>query len=281
MYSEDISRITFRGTNPDECEDFISAVRSKALAEGKYRDNQWIAYFASSCFVGAALYWYESLDESIQEDWKQLRPALLDRFGRKNQDPTSPSSPSIIPSPARFSTIPEPPAAAPPISKSGSLIRKGRLRLISSYRDEFRGYLAAAANSYGIYNQIDETAAVSLLVEIQSSSAEDVQEIRIPGGDFLAVSWVGIANSSWLGGRDAAACCLWSKTTSSTKWQTAKQVWTVSEENEVLVKYPTPNGGQEWLKPCIAFHGGFLRWIGPSNQGYGFQAIKVVFEEVA
>lgn len=281
MDSEDIaaSRIIFRGTNSDECEDFISAVRLKALAENKHRDNQWIAYFASSCFVGDALYWYESLDESIQEDWKQLRPALLERFGRKSRPATSPSSPSIHPSSVLLNTIPTP-AAAPPVKSplSSLLPRRGRLKVLSR-SGAFRGYLGAAATTFGLYNHVERSSNDALSIELTSSSTYDVQEIVISGNDSLAATWVG-ASLQWVKGtRSAAACCSWSKTTSVTKWQTEKRIWTVSGENEVSAKYPNPNGGAELLRPCIDHNGGFLRWVGTSNEGYGYEFVKVVFEE--
>ncbi|KIO27523.1 hypothetical protein M407DRAFT_190200 [Tulasnella calospora MUT 4182] len=75
-------RLIFRGSNPEECETFVSTVRRRALDQGKQRDNEWMAIFASSCFAGDAFYWYEELADSVQDDWSLLRPALLTRFGR-------------------------------------------------------------------------------------------------------------------------------------------------------------------------------------------------------
>lgn len=49
---------------------------------GKLRDNDWIVDFASTCFSGPALRWFESLDTQVQEDWKLLREpeALLLKY---------------------------------------------------------------------------------------------------------------------------------------------------------------------------------------------------------
>lgn len=85
FFAVDPEIITFGGTSSDECELFVSAIRRRSLAEGKYGDNEWIAYFASSCFVGEALYWYEGLDENVQSDWGNLRQAILERFGQRSQ----------------------------------------------------------------------------------------------------------------------------------------------------------------------------------------------------
>lgn len=293
MSREDISRIVFRGSNPDECEDFISAIRGRALAEGKHRDNQWIAYFASSCFVGDALYWYEGLDESIQEDWKLLRPAILERFGRKSQHPASPPSSAMVPTSAMAPTsavataIPTP-AAAPPGPRgpiSSSVSRKGRLKVLSRYGIS-RGYIGTVVNSFGVYNHVEEALRNALLVELIPSSTHEGHEIRLPKDrlqdeeDFLAVTWLNTRDSSWVkGSRSNAACCSWNKTTTNTRWQTSKRVWIVLGDNEVRVEYPSPNGGNETLRPCIDYGDGFLRWLGNSNEGVGYEQMKVTFEE--
>ncbi|KIO18665.1 hypothetical protein M407DRAFT_31676 [Tulasnella calospora MUT 4182] len=81
----------FKGTNPDECEGFVATVRRRALEQGKHRDNEWMAVFASSYLGGEALYWYEDLEESIQNDWSQLRPALLAKFGGRGKTPSASS----------------------------------------------------------------------------------------------------------------------------------------------------------------------------------------------
>lgn len=84
----DSDTLCFEGANPKECEAFVSAIRRRALEQGKHRDNEWMAVFASSCFAGDAFYWYEELDEDVQNDWSRLRPALVARFGRGSISPT-------------------------------------------------------------------------------------------------------------------------------------------------------------------------------------------------
>lgn len=74
--------IIFDGETNATVPAFIRLVRQKALAEGRERDDQWMAAFASSCIDGSALEWYETLDEEVQESWKLLRAALLSRWSR-------------------------------------------------------------------------------------------------------------------------------------------------------------------------------------------------------
>ncbi|KAG8967704.1 hypothetical protein FRC05_001962 [Tulasnella sp. 425] len=63
-----------------EAEDFVQAVRKYAFDRGKQNDNQWTAQFASTCFKGGALRWYEGLPGTVQADWRFLRHALLNRY---------------------------------------------------------------------------------------------------------------------------------------------------------------------------------------------------------
>ncbi|KAG8898826.1 hypothetical protein FRC01_010752, partial [Tulasnella sp. 417] len=83
--------LVFEGTDPKECEAFVATVRRRGLEQGKHRDNEWMAVFASSYLGGDALYWYEDLDEDVQNDWSRLRPALLARFGRRGTTPATAS----------------------------------------------------------------------------------------------------------------------------------------------------------------------------------------------
>ncbi|KAG9044339.1 hypothetical protein FS837_008298, partial [Tulasnella sp. UAMH 9824] len=103
----------FKGTSPDECEAFVATVRLRALEQGKHRDNEWMAIFASGHLRGEALYWYEDLEESVQNDWSRLRPALLASFGARVKTPAGTSSARVITGSTPSTTIPTP-AAAPP-----------------------------------------------------------------------------------------------------------------------------------------------------------------------
>ncbi|KAG8891990.1 hypothetical protein FRC01_014406, partial [Tulasnella sp. 417] len=43
----------------------------------KLSNNKALADFASTCFTGPALRWYETLDEDTKRDWDVLRKAIL------------------------------------------------------------------------------------------------------------------------------------------------------------------------------------------------------------
>lgn len=90
--------VVFRGEGP--CDEFLRAVRKVAFDKGKHKDGDWLAGYASTCFAGEALRWYEGLDEDVQDDWKQLRTSMLERFPPVSEQPTptaSEPSPASIP----------------------------------------------------------------------------------------------------------------------------------------------------------------------------------------
>ncbi|KAG8912131.1 hypothetical protein FRC01_005272, partial [Tulasnella sp. 417] len=73
-------QLQFRGKDATECEDFISAIVKRAFAQGKQRDDQWMADFAANCMVNDAMRWWSKLDEEVQGSWKLLRRAMLSRY---------------------------------------------------------------------------------------------------------------------------------------------------------------------------------------------------------
>ncbi|KAG8918771.1 hypothetical protein FRC01_001660, partial [Tulasnella sp. 417] len=72
--------LKFEGKGGKEAEDFVAAVKKIALKEGRHQDSEWTAAFASTCFYGLALRWFEELDENVQSDWKLLRRAILQKW---------------------------------------------------------------------------------------------------------------------------------------------------------------------------------------------------------
>lgn len=62
-------------------EDFISAIRQKALLAGKQRDPEWILDIAQASLTRDALRWHDNLDLDTQSSWPRLQKALLKRFG--------------------------------------------------------------------------------------------------------------------------------------------------------------------------------------------------------
>ncbi|KAG8916919.1 hypothetical protein FRC01_002781 [Tulasnella sp. 417] len=83
-------QIAFEGRDGTEAENFIRNVKSRAFKLGKQKDNGWMAAFASICFAGNALRWFESLDDETQSDWKLLRSAILAKYpaGSVNSPPS-------------------------------------------------------------------------------------------------------------------------------------------------------------------------------------------------
>ncbi|KAG9024727.1 hypothetical protein FS837_005219 [Tulasnella sp. UAMH 9824] len=70
----------FQGKDATECEDFITAIVKLAFAQGKQRDDQWMADFAATCMVNNAMRWWSTLDEEVQGSWKLLRHAMLSKY---------------------------------------------------------------------------------------------------------------------------------------------------------------------------------------------------------
>ncbi|KAG8960448.1 hypothetical protein FRC05_006844, partial [Tulasnella sp. 425] len=89
-------QIVFEGRDGTEAENFIRNVKSRAFKLDKQRDNEWMAAFASICFAGNALRWFESLDDETQSDWKLLRSAILAKYPAGSVDGgPSPLQPSV------------------------------------------------------------------------------------------------------------------------------------------------------------------------------------------
>ncbi|KAG9043142.1 hypothetical protein FS837_009960 [Tulasnella sp. UAMH 9824] len=73
----------FYGKSGEEAEEFVHTVRQRARDAGRQKDNDWIITYVSDCFVGDALRWHVSLDQSIQDDWKMLQVAILVQWRRE------------------------------------------------------------------------------------------------------------------------------------------------------------------------------------------------------
>ncbi|KAG8920681.1 hypothetical protein FRC00_009674, partial [Tulasnella sp. 408] len=73
---EDSPMPEFSGKDSDECDNFISAVMRLAFAQGKQRDDAWIADFVASRLTKDALRGWIKLDDETQTSWKLLRRAM-------------------------------------------------------------------------------------------------------------------------------------------------------------------------------------------------------------
>lgn len=62
-------------------------VKKEAFARGKLRDDEWVAGFVETHIGGAALRWFETLDDETQSSWKLLKRALLAQYPPDYQSP--------------------------------------------------------------------------------------------------------------------------------------------------------------------------------------------------
>ncbi|KAG8916168.1 hypothetical protein FRC01_003318 [Tulasnella sp. 417] len=85
--------IKFKGESESECQEFVSQIRQRAVAEGKEDDSNWMVRLAFPCFLGKALKWHASLPIDAQSSWKCLERAILLDFPHR---PTSVLSPARI-----------------------------------------------------------------------------------------------------------------------------------------------------------------------------------------
>lgn len=178
----------FHGVDGVEAEEWVCAVRQKALSLQKQRDNDWIADFASTCFVGDALRWYEDLDENVQRDWRKLRLALLTQWpAPSHRDQAAP------PNPQTQSAIIPTPAAAPPANTDGARI--GRIRIVAAQNlsgvTVFSGYISRTINAFGCHVATKDLAE-ALVVRVESEGAGP-SRLKMENSSsklrWLGVSW--------------------------------------------------------------------------------------------
>ncbi|KAG9040287.1 hypothetical protein FS837_000851 [Tulasnella sp. UAMH 9824] len=74
------TNIIFRGTDGDECEAFVVAIRDLAFAKGKEKDYHWMLHYATTRLRGKALRWHAELDASIRRDWDLLVQAMFKEY---------------------------------------------------------------------------------------------------------------------------------------------------------------------------------------------------------
>ncbi|KAG9027156.1 hypothetical protein FS837_004366 [Tulasnella sp. UAMH 9824] len=159
-------RPLFHGRSGEEAEEFVYMVQERALDVGKQQDNEWIAAFISSCFVGDALRWYALLDSDVQDDWKRLRKAILTQYRR--EDPTAVS----------VSTIPTPAATGPPARATVVLRQRGRIRVAPTTRSPPYYYISKKIDDSG-YVILTANTSEALHVEYYPVSKER-QALHIP-----------------------------------------------------------------------------------------------------
>ncbi|KIO32057.1 hypothetical protein M407DRAFT_118835 [Tulasnella calospora MUT 4182] len=246
-----------------------------------------MALFASSYLIGDALYWYEGLDEDVQNDWSRLRPALLARFGRSGPPPTTASSIPVISVPPPPTTVPTP-AAAPPTTSHSLLVRKGRLKVLNS-DGSLRGYSARSGDETGLYRTLSTGPDGALLISFTTTPVGEPFEIQIIDSpqnsqvtDSLAVCWEGVSRDRWKSNANyVATSCSFSNIASSKPWEIEKKVWKISKDGEFCVEYPGRDGGTETLQPFIRQSTNNIHWLRPSRPDtQNHVSVRIVFEDV-
>jgi len=148
--------LIFEGTDGEDSVRFAQAIRKRAFAEGKLRDDQWMADLAATCFVGDAFDWFDGLDEEVQASWKLLRPALLSRYGKSGTKGglIASTSGDHIPTPAAAPPLPAFPTSNP-LPETNAI---GRLKFVSQsgvskgwLHETPRGYTVTESSSDALY----------------------------------------------------------------------------------------------------------------------------------
>lgn len=153
----------------EECEMFIVSVKKQAFRAGKATDNAWSAQFAGTCFAGAALRWYEGLDDVTQNDWGLLRKALLARYPAAKSD-------SIISTPGSAPPAAAPPPTHPPSISELSLSSPAKLGRIRIYPDNAAAgaYVAKTLNTSGHFLS---TSVLAQSLEVQVIPCKGPQNV--------------------------------------------------------------------------------------------------------
>lgn len=110
-----LEEISFDGNESENVSLFLQSVKRVAFAQGRQRDNEWLADYVETCLIDEALEWYDALDEKTQGDFKSLRTAMLQRFGRTSRIANIPSAPPVATQAplGRHGTSPSAPTPSP------------------------------------------------------------------------------------------------------------------------------------------------------------------------
>ncbi|KAG8911392.1 hypothetical protein FRC01_005733 [Tulasnella sp. 417] len=169
-----------------------------ALLQGKQQDNAWIAHYAGACFSGSALRWYERLDEDVQDDWRKLRSAMLERWPEHGMDDDLGAETSFA------AMVPTPPAAAPPPSPRpvtnsdpGALSRalgnmslstkRGLIRLDAA--GDGKSYVYQTRNSSGSFGTTSRREHALIVEYDVGPPPHRIRVQNVENCSWLAVKW--------------------------------------------------------------------------------------------
>ncbi|KAG9005483.1 hypothetical protein FRB90_010370 [Tulasnella sp. 427] len=165
--SEATEWFSFGGAPEEKAATFIQSINRQAYAQGKARDDEWLAQYAAACLAEDALAWYYSLTEEVQNSWRKICPTLLKQFPSKvaetkavfeaDSDIIPAASPATAPSPVPASSntpapVPAalaPPSPTPPRARSpgqASTARMGPIELADAVTGSRMGYIDWTGN---------------------------------------------------------------------------------------------------------------------------------------
>ncbi|KAG8909769.1 hypothetical protein FRC01_006733 [Tulasnella sp. 417] len=165
MASQELAEewLSFSGAPDEKASAFIQSLNRRAFAQGKSKDDEWLAQYAAACFSDDALTWYYDLAEEVQNSWRKMCPALLKEFSNKPSRAAKAmygtesdimlaqapgSNPSLVPIPAAAPAAPAspafrppPPARPPQPPRSRSATRIGYIELADASTGNRLGYI--------------------------------------------------------------------------------------------------------------------------------------------
>ncbi|KAG8888370.1 hypothetical protein FRB98_007765 [Tulasnella sp. 332] len=119
-----VEHITFEGRKNESVTLFLQNVKRIAFAEGRQRDQEWLADYVETCLAEKALEWYIALDQKIRYDFDALRVAMVERF-RVVTPANLPPAPAAAAPPFTAPTLSTPSSSKPKPSQK----RLGRITI--------------------------------------------------------------------------------------------------------------------------------------------------------
>ncbi|KAG8848025.1 hypothetical protein FRB96_001317 [Tulasnella sp. 330] len=120
-----VEHITFEGRKNESVTLFLQNVKRIAFAEGRQRDQEWLADYVETCLAEKALEWYIALDQKIRYDFDALRVAMVERF-RVVTPANLPPAPAAAAPPFTAPTLSTPSSSKPKPSQK----RLGRITIV-------------------------------------------------------------------------------------------------------------------------------------------------------
>lgn len=202
--------LSFSGAPEEKAAAFIQNLNRRAFAQGKSKDDEWLAQYAAACLSHDALVWYYDLAEEVQSSWRKLCPALLREFSKKpasppaanaalevesdimptatarsnrsstpaRSNPTPAAAPAPAPAPASPAIRPPPPARSPRPPESISTPRIGYIELVDAHTGKRLGYINSRGDktitkdiNHALLVELPLVAGPSLPVSLHSINA--------------------------------------------------------------------------------------------------------------